>query len=746
MVQQAQSELRKMSPAEIEARVKSLGMTMDEAKAKAQMYGIDLETYLQRGGTSRGLPVVDTLLNVQPQFAVPSGIDTSAVSKRQRTGSPAPQIKKISPVVGPHALTYFGYDVFQNIPAAFEPTASGPVDPDYLIGPSDVLLISVWGQVELRNEFQVDKDGRIFIPNVGPILISGQTLQEAQKTILKSMSRSYAGLNAKAPTAWLDVTITRLRPKRVFIMGEVLAPGGYTVSSYATVFNCLYSIGGPTVKGSLRDVRLLRNGKIIAHVDFYSYLTGSDKINDVRIQDNDIIFVPTRGKTVSIQGEVRRPAMYELLPDENLRKLLDFAGGPLPTTYLERVQVEHIIPFKQRTQRENDREIQDIGFRAILNSGKDYTLADGDAVTLYPILYPAVNYVTIQGDVYRPGTYQLEKVRTLRDLILAADSLRNDVYLKRADITRTLPDSSLVMINVNLEQVMAGDTSQNVVLKALDAIRVYSKWEMVPHRTVSIRGHVLFPATYPYADSLTLFDLVFKAGGLQDSIFRAATFLPRADLIRLNPDGITKRTIPFDLGALLDTLPGSNMKLEPEDEVVVQSIDLAVIRDDTVEVLGKVKNPGKFRLTTNMTLRDAIYLAGGYTEDAATLEAEIARIQPKGMGEDSLVYIRFARLPDFAETLARRQPGPEAERAAGFRLTRHDIVFVRPNPEFKLQQLVTLGGELRHSGVYALQYPNERLSSLIKRAGGGEEGGFLTGRKNDARRGESQCRFPESCP
>ena len=339
--------------------------------------------------------------------------------------------------------------------------------------------------------------------------------------------------------------------------------------------------------------RLIRNNKVIAHVDLYKYLTGAEKINDVRVQSNDIIFVPPRGKTVSVSGEIRRPGIYELLPDENLRKVLEFAGGTLPTTYLERVQMEHIIPFQNRVRGEFERTISDVNFRNILNENKDYVLSDGDAITLFPIDEEKDNYVTIDGAISRPGTYQLEKVHTLFDLVMQADSLLPEAYLKRADITRTYPDSTLEVLHVDLGRAMEKLIPDNLTLESLDAIKIYSIWDMTGHRKVSITGHVRNPGTYQYADSLTLFDLLFRAGGLQDSIFRAETYLTRADLIRLNPDGITKQNIPFSLKALLDSIPGTNMLLKPDDQVVVYEIEVAKVQERFNSSFGKSQKAGK---------------------------------------------------------------------------------------------------------------------------------------------------------
>ena len=728
LVQQAETKLKSMTPAQIRAKVSQLGMTLEQAEAKAKQYGVDLDAYLQQGGTSQGLPAIDTLNNASSQQGIPTNVDTTAGAEEAQPEELTPSVPPFdSTLIGPGGLHYFGYDVFHNVPAAFEPMAAGPVDPDYLVGPTDVLRINVWGQVEQRNDLEVDNEGRIFIPTVGPVLVSGLTLQQAQSAILKQMSQSYKGLVTSPRTVWLDLTIARLRPKRVFIMGEVKAPGGYTVSTYSTVFDALYSVGGPTVKGSLRDVRLIRNGRVIARVDLYGYLTGSDKINDVRVQDNDIIYIPPRGKTISIRGEVRREAIYELLPDENFRRLLEIAGGILSTTYLERAELDHIIPFQNRIRGKLEREVLDVDLRQIVNQKKDFPVSDGDEVTLRPILELKENYVKVGGAVFRPGRYQLERVKTVRDLILEADSLRPDAYLDRATLLRTRPDSTLESIHLDLSRVLASEPAENIELRPWDSLTVYSKWDIEQHRTVSISGHVRNPGYYPYADSMSLFGLVFRAGGLQDSIYRAQTYMPRAELLRLNPDGITKSILPFNLGALLDSIPGVNRLLRPDDEVLIHEIEVGRVTNDTVEVRGNVRRPGRFHLTSNMTLTDAIVLAGGYTEDAYRLQAEIARIEPKGMGEDSLVYIRFSKLPDLSDTSKQNRLSSEDHRPGDSHLQRYDIVFVRPNPEFKLQQLVDLEGEVRYFGQYALKYPNERLSDVISRAGGLKRSAYLLG-------------------
>jgi len=218
----------------------------------------------------------------------------------------------------------------------------------------------------------VDTDGRITIPTVGPVFLSGYTLEKAKERLMRSMSKSYAGLVESPPTIYMDVSISKLRPVRVFIMGEVVNPGGYYVNNFASVFNSLFAVNGPKASGSLRQVRLTRNNKPVAKVDLYDYLLGAPKTEDVRVNDNDLVFVPLRGRTVGIKGEVLRPARYELLPGEQLTRLLEFSGGIHTSMYLNRVQLDRIIPFDQRKKGEPDRKIFDIDFARIA-SGKGTT-------------------------------------------------------------------------------------------------------------------------------------------------------------------------------------------------------------------------------------------------------------------------------------------------------------------------------------------------------------------------------------
>ena len=725
-VQEAKSRLGTMSPEEIDQKIKSLGMTREEAEKRAKENGIDLNTYLvgSTGATSTSsgvLPSTTPILESGPLTETP--LNKSLIEKdaeKPEASSPAPKIG---------GLPYFGYDIFTTTPASFEPNASGPVDADYQIGPEDVLRVSIWGQVEQQTEAEVDKEGRIFIPTAGPIVVSGLTLQQASKVLTRQLSRSFQGLNANPPTVWLDVTLAKIRPKRVFIMGEVKNPGGYTVNSYANVFNTLFAVGGPTTNGSLREIRLIRGNKIIARVDLYSYLTGADKNNDVRVQSNDIIFVPVRKNTISIKGEVRKPGIYELLPNENIQKLLEYAGGAVATAYLERIQLARIISFKDRKKNQFDRQLIDVNFRDIIAKNKEYNLEDGDEITLFSILDMVKNYATISGAVYRPGTYQLQPKMRLLDLIILADSLQPFSYLQRADILRTRPDKTLQSIQVDLVKALQKDEKHNILIDSLDQVKIYSKYdvEITGNRTVSISGHVKNPGAFPYSDSITLFDIVFQAGGLQDSLYRAKTFLYRGELLRLSEDNRTKNSLIFDLKALLDSVPSANIPLKPMDEIIVHSIEISQLQEKYVDIRGSVKKPGRYALTNNMTLIDVLMLAEGYAEEAWTMQAEIARLDRKKQ-DDTISYIYFSDLPDLRDTNAVNSFSYfQGIRKNDFMLKHRDHIFIRPDPNFQAHQIVTIKGEVKYPGDYTLRTHNEYLSEMITRAGGTTSAAYLRG-------------------
>ena len=719
--QQAESRLQTMSPDQIDARIKSLGMTREEAEAKANAYGIDLESYL-----NKAVPV--------PQLSAPQA--TIIVDQKPRSDTTAPAEPVVErkvvtqnppqnlPPLTPEENQIFGLKFFRSSANTFVPSPS-IADKDYVVGAGDVLKISMWGQIQSTEEVAVDNEGRITLSSVGPVLVSGYSLAETEKRIKIALSRSYSGLVAKPPTIFLDLSISKLRPVRVFIMGEVENPGGYFVNNFASVFNSLFVVGGPKASGSFRDVRVIRNNKVIAKVDMYDYLFGSIKTNDLRINDNDIIYVPLKGKTAAIKGEVQRAYTFELLPGENMKKLIEFSGGIRPTVFKDRAQIDRIVPFDQRVKAGFDRRIFDINFSDIAEGKKDYPLEDGDMVTIYSIIEKKENYVTIAGEVRRPGTYQFDKLKTVKDLVMAADSLWPTAYLKRAELTREFPDKTLQMIVLDLERVMANDPAQNLQLQKKDSLRVYSIYELNPALSVAVLGHAKSPGTYPYAKDMTISKILLNYVGLEDSVFRANTFLDRGDIFRLNDDLISRRRIEFNPASLLEGKT-PDITIIPGDEIRIYGLNEITLLNPTVQIFGSVKNPGTFNLTRGMTLTDLLLLAGGYTEEAWAVKAEIARVIRGEHQGDSVSKILFAELPDLFDT-TRSAISVLSSKAGSFFLNDKDQVYIRPDPDYNLQKLVSVIGEVNHAGTYALSLSRERLSDIIARAGGLKKDGYARG-------------------
>jgi protein involved in polysaccharide export with SLBB domain len=588
-----------LSPEEAGRRLRTLGITEQEALQAAERAGIALP-----GDTLHAAPV---------PARSDSTLQPPASPAEPRFTPPAPGI--LHPR-GAYGLPFFGYEIFGGGTGAFDPGESGPADPEYLIGMDDVLRVTVWGQVEFQHELAVDREGRVFIPTVGPFPIAGLTLREATARLTRSMARSYAGLVARPPTVWLDLTLARLRPKRVFIMGDVRNPGAYAVSSHATVFTSLFAVGGPAVTGSLREIRLLRGNTVTARVDLYDYLVPGEGTGDVRVQNNDVIVVPSRGRTVSIRGEVRRPGIYELRAGEHLADLLRFAGGILPTAYEGSAQIDRILPPEARSGNADDRRVIDVPLvQVIAGGGPGVRLEDGDDVQVFQVLDEKRNYVTIEGAVWRPGRYELTGLRSVRQLLEAARGVHPSAY------------------------------------------------------------HDL------------------------------------AHLARLNPDRMTRTLIAFDLRVLLED-SSADIGLEPLDNVKVYPRTITDISDPFVTIRGSVKNPGRYALSANMTLTDLIAIAGGYTENAELLRAEVSRVRPSGLMGDTLAIVLHPELPE------RPLSAPPPSGPAEFALQHRDEVLVRPNPWYITQANVRVAGDVRYPGTYSIRSRGELLSDILERAGG----------------------------
>ncbi|HZE19699.1 MAG TPA: SLBB domain-containing protein, partial [Candidatus Angelobacter sp.] len=522
----------------------------------------------------------------------------------------------------------FGYEIFHYAPTTFEPLATGPVDPDYPIGPGDEVVVSVWGDNQYTHASVVSREATISVPDIGQVVLNGLTLEQAKRLISDRLSTVYSGIRARRPSTFVDVTLGKLRTIQVFILGDVRRPGGYTISSVSTVLNALYNAGGPTSRGSMRDVRIIRHNQLFRRVDLYGYILTGSRAEDVRLQSGDVVFVPPIGKTIAILGEVHRPAIYEVRPEERFHELLRLSGGVLTTALLDRMQIDRIIPFSERDSlRGMDRVAIDMPLRDLLaDSTKDPEILDRDIIQIFRIGDVRKNTVSISGSViFRPGTYQIKRGMRVSDLVEAAGGFTSDTYVERAFLVRTAPDLSKSIHPFNIGKAVAKDPENDLELEELDAVNVTSVWDIRDRHTVRINGNVRKPGAYDYLNGMTIMDLIFSSGGLQESAAKLEAEVSRVDSATIaSTKGARIYRVPISLDYGIHS-KDSSFVLQENDEIFVREIpDWHLQRN--VTIMGEVKYPGIYSLKSKEErLSSLLARAGGLKPEAYPRAATFTR-------------------------------------------------------------------------------------------------------------------------
>ena len=459
---------------------------------------------------------------------------------------------------------YYGYSVFSKNAELFQNSINDFIDPNYLISPGDEIIIMLWGETELNEPYTVTKDGYIFVDNIGQVFVNGLTLSKLEKKLFNILKKVYStlGQNNSVATTFFDVSLgsSVLRPVRIFAVGEVTNSGAYDVKKSTSLYSSLYYFGGPSVEGSLRDIRLMRKGKQVKSIDFYNYLLKGELVDDIQLQRDDLIFIPLRGKTVTVVGEINRPSIYELNKKENLVDLIRIAGGLKETTYMERIQVSRIIPFEERKGDGIDRTIVDFSLRD-LNKNKNVQLYNGDLITFYKINDKEGNIVTVSGPVNRPGKYDLGRGLRVSELVKKADGLLGNAFTERATITRKNKDLTFSNITFNLKKALLKDSQEDIQLNSDDKLTIYDNSSMVYKTSISIDGHVINPGVKEFKKDMSLADLVFLGGGFENENHLSKTFLGRADLYSWNEGYTKQKLITFDLNDVLSGRGLADLKL-----------------------------------------------------------------------------------------------------------------------------------------------------------------------------------------
>jgi len=615
---------------QLKSQLKASGMSKEQLKQVAKDRGLSDEQ-IQSEARSRGIDLnlpgkkeQDDFNNDNYQYEI-----TDDLSENE---SLEENIKPIENF-GLNSIKYYGYQIFQGDPNTFQSSTFGAVDPNYNIGPGDQIILMLWGESQFRQEITVDREGYVFLPEIGQIFVNGLNLEALEKKFFQMFSKVYSTLNPKVgkPTTFMDISLGNLRPLRIIVLGEVSQPGAYSVSPSTSLSSALYFFNGPTISGSLRDIRLLRKGKLIGSIDFYDYLLSGNVPNDMRLQIDDVIFVPARGKTVAIKGEISREGYYELKETEGLKDLISIAGNLSTTAYMKRAQINRIVPKENRILEGMDRSVLDINLTEVFSDNKDIELFDGDTIQIFPIGNLSKNYVTINGSsIARPGNYQLVLGMKLLDLINAADGLLNDAYTSKAHIRRINADFSTKIISINLKKLFEGDTDQNIKLQYKDELFVYNKNEINNvFATVNIVGPVKNPGSYVLDKEKTLGDLLILSGGFEEKVTKVKITIARSNINSFSPliyNFPSNAESYINVNSLSDNLNEiNNFLLFPHDIVSIYA-DPRSESAKSVVISGAVYHPGLYPiLSNNEKVSDIIIRAGGLLPNAYPLASTFKR-------------------------------------------------------------------------------------------------------------------------
>lgn len=577
-----------------------LGITIS---ASAQVdYQKALQAYQQSGGDI-----------VAAQAALGTTEIEATETDMERVRDAAPIIIQAAPEE--HADgNIFGRDIFSS-GLSFEPNLNIATPDNYMLGPGDEVLIDVWGDAEVNYTRIVSPEGTINIPRVGPITLSGYTVKEANARLKRSLARIYAGINSGSTQ--VKLTLGNIRSIQVNILGEVANPGTYTLSSLSSLFHALYAAGGVSKIGSLRQVKVYRSGELVVEGDIYNFLLNNDQTMNISLRDDDMIFVEPLQGTVEIIGEVRRPMRYEVIGGESIADIIKMAGGFNALANPERVYIDRL----REGQEHKVFTVHAKDFATFEVLGGDDIFISGSLDDHYE------NRVTIEGAVYRDGDYALnENISTAKELIEAAGGLRNDAFLNRAIIYREKPDWTSEMVSVDLGALMDG-SAEDIVLQRNDRLVITAIDSMRQEQTVAIYGAIGEPGEYPYAENMTIEDLLIEAGGLLEEASTVNISVSRrikdSKSTELNRNLL--ETFSVEIDPDLKMAGGSNFKLQPFDQVFVRRSPV-YITQSRVTVNGEVVFAGDYSLSyRGMRLVDAINEAGGITPEAYIKGAYLMR-------------------------------------------------------------------------------------------------------------------------
>ncbi len=529
--------------------------------------------------------------------------------------------------MGDPTLQIFGHNIFTAENLTFEPNSNIATPANYRLGPGDEVIIDIWGNSQDLIRQTISPEGTIQVNTLGPLYLNGRTVKEATNYLKQKLETIYAD-------SQINLSLGDTRSIQVNVMGEVKFPGTYMISSFSSVFHALYSAGGVNDIGSLRSIKVMRNGKVFANLDVYNFIMQGKFKDDIRLQDGDVVLVDPYESLIQISGKVKRPMFYEMKPTETVSTLLDYAGGFTGDAYKKAVRIV----------RKSGREYQIYNVDEIDFSV--FRLADGDVLSVDSILQRFENRVEIRGAVYREGLYQLNgTVNTVKQLIKEAEGVRGDAFLNRAILDREREDFTHEIIPIDVKGLLNGIVA-DIPLQKNDVLYIPSIHDLKEEQTLTIHGEVAFPGTYAYSDNMTIEDIIIQAGGLLETASAVKIEIARRvkDPKSTSFSTIIGQTYSFDLkdGFLI----GDNaniFSLQPFDEVYVRKSPAYFVQQN-VTISGEVMFDGVYSLQQkNERLSDVVSRAGGVTPDAYVKGARLVRQMNEEERRRQADVLRMAR-------------------------------------------------------------------------------------------------------
>ncbi|MDQ3000973.1 MAG: SLBB domain-containing protein, partial [Fibrobacterota bacterium] len=617
--------------------------------------------------------------------------ETSVISAPEKPKPPEPPASNSR---FPEGLVRFGYDFFKNNNAGVV-DGSLPALPEYILSPGDEIQIYTWGRENQNRNVIIDNEGMFRYPPLEPMRMAGLKFDNASKNIIAALEKIH-GIKA-------SVALGKLRSIRIMVLGEVSSPGSYVVPAGATVTSALFKSGGITNIGSLRGIQVRKGGQSNITLDLYDMLLRGNSRGDVQLLSGDAVFVPVAPIQIAVTGMVKRPAIYEVRSGTKVLYALELAGGLSSSAFKGRVRLDRVESHKRKV-------VLDVGMEKV-GGNSNVSLQDGDILNIEEVLSREYDVVYLQGNVNRPGRYEYKKGMTIRDLVPGVKDLKTETFFTYGHIKRSSEDDQgALLLPFSLKDVFENNTS--VPLMPRDTVIVYSKYDIMDQPEVKISGVVRRPGKYPFVDKMRISDLVIAGGGLT-----MEAYLHEAHLIRsLNikeSDSLYSTLLKVNLANLIDN-PGdeNNVELRPSDSLIIFPRENFVL-PKAITINGAIKKSGSFELTQNMGVPELISQAEGLTKNTYKVRIEVVR---RIIERDSVVKreIHSLNLKDLLE--GRRK----------FGLQDGDAVYIRDVVDHQGAIGVTLAGEFNFPGRYEAS-KGERISSLIRRAGGFTPAAYLNG-------------------